>query len=122
MFLRKLTVIALPLLLVLGICLLLPALGGLGFWYWVLAGLILGIALALLLPLSGATRKREPFGGLLWVPSLILGLIVFYQSLSMNGGTELPVLSLLSAATPSVILVECSFIGFMITTVIRTKE
>ena len=121
MFLRKLVVIFLPLVMVLLICLLLPLLSGAGFLYWAVAGLLLGIALALVLPLSGATRMREPFGYLLWVPALVLILVVLFQGLTVNGGADIPVLSLLTAATPSVILVECAFIGFLMTTVIRTK-
>ena len=48
MFLRKLTVMVLPLALVIVVCGLLQLLSGLGFFSWALGGLILGAALALL--------------------------------------------------------------------------
>ena len=41
MFLRKLTVMVAPLLLCAGLCLLLPLLGGMGFFTWMLGGLAL---------------------------------------------------------------------------------
>lgn len=122
MFLRKLMVMVVPLLLCAGLCLLLPLLSGLGFFTWALCGLGLGIALALLLPLSGATRMREPFGHLLWIPALVLALAVLYQYLHVSGLANIPVLAMLATTQPSVILVECAFIGFMITTLIRTRR
>ena len=68
MFLRKLLVIVVPLVLC-GLCVFfLPLLGGFGLWSDLLQGLILGALLALLLPLSGASRRKEPFATLLVVP------------------------------------------------------
>ena len=65
MFLRKLLVIVVPLVLC-GLCVFfLPLLGGFGLWSDLLQGLILGALLALLLPLSGASRRKEPFATLL---------------------------------------------------------
>ena len=121
MFLRKLTVMVAPLLLCLGVCLALSAMNTMGFFLWVIAGCLLGIVLALLLPLSGATRMREPFGNLLWVPAVILLLIVAYQYMHSVGKLTLPLLSALATSHGSVIMTECSFIGFMLTTVIRTR-
>ncbi len=121
MFLRKLTVMVVPLLLCLGVCLLSSALSTMGFFLWVIGGCLLGIALALLLPLSGASRMREPFGNLLWVPAVILLLIVAYQYLHSMGRLTLPLLSALATSHGSVIMTECAFIGFMFTTVIRTR-
>ena len=71
MFLRKLMVIFVPLLLAGLLCVAFPLLLELklGFWTNVTMGFLLGLGLALLLPLSGASRRREPFAGLLWVPS-----------------------------------------------------
>ena len=121
MFLRKLTVMVVPLLLVAVMCLVLQLLGGLGFFSWALGGLILGALLALLLPLSGATRRKEPFASLLWVPMLVLILVVTYQYLHANGILQLPVLSMLATTQTIVILVECAFIGFMACTSLRTS-
>lgn len=121
MFLRKLTVMVAPLLLCAGLCLLLPLLGGMGFFTWMLGGLALGVVLALLLPLSGATRMREPFGHLLWIPALVLALVVLYQYLHVSGLVNIPVLAMLATTQTIVILVECAFIGFMAATMIRTR-
>ena len=121
MFLRKLTVMVLPLALVVVVCGLLQLLSGLGFFSWALGGLLLGAALALLLPLSGASRRKEPFGALLWVPMLTLILVVTYQYLHAGGILVLPVLSVLATTQTIVILVECAFIGFMALTSLRTK-
>ena len=122
MFLRKLTVLVVPLLLAWGVCALLPLLGGLGFFSWVLLGIVLGIALALLLPVSGAARKKEPFAGLLWVPALVLALTVIYQYLSSTGALSLPLLALLETTQTNVILIECTFCAYMVTTCIRTVK
>ena len=122
MFLRKLTVMIVPLLLAWGVCALLPLLGGLGFFSWALLGIVLGIALALLLPVSGAARKKEPFAGLLWIPALLLALTVVYQYLSSTGVLTLPLLALLETTQTNVILIECTFCAYMVTTCIRTVK
>ena len=120
MFLRKLTVMVVPLILLLAVCIALPMLNGLGFWTNVLKGLMIGVALALLLPLSGAGRKKEPFGVLLWIPPLLVMIAVGYQYLSALG-SKVPVLEILATTDGQVVLAECLFIGFMLTTCIRTK-
>ena len=122
MFLRKLTVMVAPLLLALALCLLFPVMGGLGFWSNVLKGLLMGVVLALLLPLSGAGRKREPFAGLLWVPAVVLALVVTYQYLESIGMVSWPVLSMLTTRDGQVVLVECAFAGYMTAQCIRTKK
>ena len=122
MFLRKLLVMVVPLLLAAALCLLMPALNGLGFWSNVLKGVLLGVALALLLPLSGATRRKEPFAVLLVVPLLLLILTVAYQYLSFLGVWNAPVLNILSTTDGQVVLVECVFIGYMATQAVRTKR
>ena len=79
MFTRKLVVILVPLLLAAALCWIFPLLGGLGFFSNVTRGLLLGGVMALLLPLSGAGKRKEPFGHLLWAPALLLALTVGYQ-------------------------------------------
>ena len=120
MFLRKLLVMAVPLLLCLLVCLAVP-LSGDAFFSRVIIGAVLGAALAQLLPLSGAVKRREPFGVLLWVPTALLLLVVVLQYLQMNGRADVPVLALLAPGQPNVVLVECAFVGFMLVTCIRTK-
>ena len=130
MFLRKLTVIVLPLAMVLVLCLLMPLL--LADWYFggLATGILLGVSLGLLLPLAGATRLREPFAWLLFIPSIILLLILLYQFLARGEtgiGKTIPVLRLLDVSAmpgtgPSglIVAVESAFAAYMRTYSIRT--
>ncbi|MBR2718999.1 MAG: hypothetical protein IKB78_06875 [Clostridia bacterium] len=122
MFLRKLTVMVAPLLLALLLCVLLPVMNGLGFWSNVLKGLLLGVTLALLLPISGAGKRREPFAGLLWIPTLLLAAVVVYQYLNSVGTLSLPVFDMLATRDGQVVLVECAFTSYMATQCIRTRK
>ena len=122
MFLRKLTVIVVPLALGWALCVLFPLLSGLGFWINVLKGLLLGAGLALLLPLSGAGRKKEPFAGLLWVPALLLMLTVGYQYLHSIGAASVPMLNILATTDGQVVLVECVLVGYMTLQSLRTRK
>ncbi len=122
MFLRKLTVMVAPLLLALLVCLLLPVMNGLGFWSNVLKGAVLGVSLALLLPVAGAARRREPFAGLLWLPALLLVAVVAYQYLNGIGAVSLPVLDMLSTRDGQVVLAECAFAAYMLTQCLRTRK
>ena len=118
MFLRKLTVAAVPLLLLAGVCLLLPLTDGWGFGTPVAQGMLSGAALSLL---SGAGRKREPFAGLLWIPCVLTMLLVLGQGLRQGGASG----RLLAAIPPfdeRTVLVECLFAGFMLTTCLRTRR
>ncbi len=121
MFLRKLVVVVLPLLMAALLCLLLPLLDGIPFWTEVFKGLVLGVALALVLPLCGATKKREPFSGLLWAPLVALIVAVISQYLALIDIT-VPVLDMLKTGDSNVILVECAFIGFLAVQMIRTRK
>ena len=121
MFLRKLVVVGLPLLMAALLCLLLPLMDGIPFWTEVFKGLTLGVALALILPLCGAVKKREPFSGLLWAPLTALIVAVLSQYLAVIG-IEIPVLYMLRTGDGNVILVECAFIGFLTVQLIRTRK
>ena len=121
MFLRKLVVVLLPLVMVALLCLVLPLMAGIPFWTEAFQGLTLGVALALVLPLCGATKKREPFAGLLWVPLTALIVTVCSQYLAVIG-ISVPVLSMLRTGSGTVILVECAFIGFLAVEMIRTRK
>lgn len=125
MFLRKLTVIVVPLLLCLMLCLMLPALGRTGDAVWALCGGVLGLMLSLVLPASGASRQREPFAGLLWIPALILVAVIVYQYLLVSGAANIAFLNFLYAGPNSqalAFLVESAFAGFLITTCLRTRR
>ncbi len=120
MFLRKLTVIAVPLGLLILLCLLIPLFSTLGaFFSSLLLGLALGAALALLLPLAGATRLREPFAHLLWIPAVVVLLVLLYQYLA-SLGTDVPLLRLLATNDTRLITVEGAFASYMLTFSVRT--
>ena len=120
MFLRKLIVLVVPLGLMLAISLLTPVLISLGaFWGSLLLGALLGIALGLLLPLAGATRLREPFAWLLWIPAAVTLAVLLYQYLA-SMGVDLPLLRLLAVNDSRIITVESAFAAYMLTFSIRT--
>ena len=122
MFLRKLTVILLPLGMLLLLSLLTPVLSSLGsFFGSLLLGTILGILLGLLLPLAGATRLREPFAWMMCIPAAFILLILLYQFLASNQiGNNLPLLRLLIVHDPRIITVEGAFASYMLTFSVRT--
>ena len=120
MFTRKLTVLAVPLALMLAVCLLIPVLSGLGpFFGSVALGVLLGVALGLLLPLAGATRLREPFAHLLWIPAAVTLAVLISQYLS-SMGVNIPLLRLLSTLDTRIITVESAFAAYMIAFSVRT--
>ena len=126
MFLRKLTVIMVPLCMLLVLCLLMPLLFSLD-WYFggLLIGLLLGTLLSLLLPLAGATRLREPFAWLLWVPAAVILLILLYQYLaSVSPSLQIPVLRLLAVQPGSsgswIVAIEGAFAAYLLAFSIRT--
>lgn len=121
MFLRKLCVVVLPLMMAALLCALFPVMDGIPFWTEVFKGLTLGVCLALVLPLCGATKKREPFAGLLWAPLTTLIVVVLSQYLAVIG-IDLPVLSMLRTGDGNVILVESAFIGFLLVEMLRTRK
>lgn len=126
MFLRKLTVILVPLAMLLLLAILMQLFFRLD-WYFggLLIGTLLGVLLGLLLPLAGATRYREPFAWLLFIPAAVILLILLYQYLaSINVGQTVPVLRLLvvsrDATGSFVVAAESAFAAYMLTFSIRT--
>ncbi len=120
MFLRKLCVAVLPLVMTALLCFVFPLLGGIPFWTEAFRGALVGAALALMLPLCGATKKREPFSGLLWIPLVTLIVVVLSQYLAVIG-VLLPVLEAFRTGDGNVILVECAFVGFLTVQLLRTR-
>lgn len=120
MFLRKVLVMIVPLAMVLVLCLVLPGLDGSAVFTPILTGLLLGIALALVLPLSGATHRKERFAVLLWVPALLLALVLVYQYLHLTGGANVRALAFLHTNSALVLQIEALFAGFMGTECLRT--
>lgn len=124
MFLRKLTVIVLPLCMLLVLCLLVPLFGAMDkFFGPLLLGAVLGVLLSLLLPLAGATKYREPFAWLLWIPSAVILLVLLYQFLALNQvGLYLPVLRLLASGDTRIITAEAAFAAYMLAFSVRTGK
>ena len=89
------------------------------FFGSLLLGALLGVALALLLPLAGATKLREPFAYLLWIPAALILAVLLYQYLA-SMGMEIPVLRLLATNDSRVITVEGAFASYMIAFSLRT--
>ena len=121
MFLRKLVVVFVPLLLAGLLCIVFPLMLQLGFWTNVLLGGLLGVSLALMLPLSGVSKRREPFAGLMWIPLVTLIVIVVVQYLESRG-IAVPVLGVFRTTQSPVVLVECAFVGYMLVAVLRTRK
>ncbi len=122
MFLRKLTVIAVPLGMLLLVCLLMPLFDAMNVFFGSLVlGLALGTGLSLLLPLAGATRMREPFAHLMWIPAALILAVLVYQYLA-SMGVELPLLRLLSTLDSRIITVEGAFAAYMIAFSVRTGK
>ena len=120
MFTRKLIVILLPLGMLILIGLLLPLLSTLDVFFGsLLLGAVLGTALGLLLPLAGATRLREPFAHLLWIPAVVTLLVLIYQYLA-SLGVSWPLLRLLATLDSRLITVESAFAAYMIAFSVRT--
>ena len=124
MFLRKLTVLLVPLGMLLVLCLLVPVFSSMdAFLGSLLMGAALGVLLGLLLPLAGATRLREPFAWLLVFPTALVLLVPLYQFLAMNGtGRDLPVLRLLATNDARILTMEAAFAAYMVTFSVRTGK
>ena len=124
MFLRKLTVLLVPLGMLLVMCLLAPLFYSMTPYLGsLLQGALLGVLLALLLPLAGATKMREPFAWLLWIPAALILLILLYQYLASQGvGRDLPVLRLLATTDSRIITIEAAFAAYMLAFSVRTGK
>ena len=125
MFLRKLTVILVPLGMLLFLCLLIQLLFSSmdAFFGPLLLGAVLGVMLSLLLPLAGATRLRDLFAWLLWLPAAVILLILLYQFLAWQQiGRDLPVLRLLVTGDARIIITESAFASYMLTFSLRTGK
>ncbi len=123
MFLRKLTVLLVPLAMLIVLCLLIPLFRSMDAWFGsLLLGAVLGVLLALLLPLAGATRMREPFAWLLWIPAAAVLLVLLYQFLAAREALNIPVLRLLATGDTRVITVEAAFAAYMLAFSVRTGK
>ncbi len=83
MFLRKLAVVALPLLGLLGLVWLADAAGAAGFWGLTVWGLGAGALLSLLPIAAGESRGHIPFGRLLAMAAAILCAVLALQGFGL---------------------------------------
>ncbi len=113
MFLRKLTVLVVPILLILVTAWAMRLMADWGFWGNAAKGALLGLSLALLLPLSGARRQKNRCARLLWIPTAALALIIAYQYLA-SIGQSIPALRFLETQSPQTVLTESAFALFML--------
>jgi large subunit ribosomal protein L3 len=86
-----------------------------------LQGALAGAALALMLPLSGATREAEPFARLLVFPALLTAGVIAWQYLC-SVGESLPLLDRLATADPRVLAAEGAFAAYLAVHCFRIRE
>ena len=104
MFLRKLTVMLLPLAGLAAVISLRGWLTGLGFWGDALLGLVCGVCLALLPKVAGARRGRIPFARQLLVPAGLLIALLIVRAAGVPEPAD-PVLPAAGAALACALLV-----------------
>ena len=117
MLLRRLTAAFAPLLLcVLVLTVFRWADGWLGsgaFWAFAVKGVLLGGALALILPAAGVRVRTTGLTGWLLVGAGALFAVILYQYLETTGQIHLPVLASLMEFNGQVVLVESVVMGYM---------
>ena len=116
MFLRKAWVVLGPALLCLVTCIVFRWLDmwfaeG-SFFLYVLRGVLIGLCLALLLPVSGLTLQNNGLTGMLYFAALLLALVLTYQYLESVRAVSLPALRNLIAINGQVLMVEGAALGF----------
>jgi len=125
MFLRKLVAAVCPLLYCILLSIVFRWLDGIrwlnAFWGFAVKGLLLGVALALILPAGGVSSRMnglQPW--LLGGAGLLVGLILL-QFLAFTGVVHIVLLDLLGL-NPQVVLVEGAAVGFMLVTVFLNRR
>ncbi len=126
MLLRKLVAALCPLLLCLVLCLLYRWLDGILaaglFWSFLLKGLLLGIALALIIPLAGLRCHSKGLQPWLYVGAGLLAVTLCYQYLETTNVVHSQLLLSLFTLNGQVILVESAAAGFMTITAMMVKR
>ena len=120
MLLRRLSAAFVPLLL----CVLALAvfrwvdgwLGSGAFWAFALKGVLLGGALALILPAAGVRARTTGLTGWLLLGAAVLMAVILYQYLETAGAVHWPVLASLMEFNGQVVLVESVVTGYMAAT------
>lgn len=117
MLLRKMVAALCPLMLCALVCTVFRWIDGLmgsgAFWAFVIKGVLLGAALALVLPAAGVRAHTNGLTGWLWLGAGLLFAAVMYQYLETEGVLHLPVLASMMAFNGQVVLVESTAMGYM---------
>ncbi len=122
MFFRKVMVIFLPLLLLAACWFVLPYADDLsfGFFNGVIKGAVLGIALALIMPIAGAGKRREHFALLLLIPAVLTLGVLVYQYLETQG-ISVRYLHVLATENEEMLMIESLFLFYMTGVSFRLK-
>ena len=117
MLLRKLTVAFAPLLLCIVVCTAFRWVDGLwgsgSFLAFAAKGVLLGAALALVLPAAGVRVHTNGLTGWLFVGAAVLLGALVYQFMETTGRVHVPMLQSVMAFNGQVVLVEAAAMGYM---------
>ena len=127
MLMRKIVAALCPLLLCLVTCVLYRWLDGLlaqgDFFLFLLKGILLGVCVALLLPLAGISARNNGLIRLLYVAPGLLLVFLVYQYLETVGVVHWPILKSIVSINGQVVLVESTVVGFLtVTAMLNTKK
>lgn len=121
MLLRRLVAALGPLLLCVLVCAAFRWLdgwmGAASFLAFLLKGALLGVALALTLPLAGVRARTNGLTGWLLLGAGILAAALAYQYLETEGLISMPVLRAVLSINGQVVLTEGAALGYLCTTV-----
>ena len=122
MLLRRLVAALGPLLLCVLVCAVLRWLDGLmgatSFLAFLVKGLLLGVALALTLPLAGVRARTNGLTGWLLLGAALLAAVLAYQYLETEGLISVPVLRAVLSINGQVVLTEGAVLGYLCTTAV----
>ena len=120
MLLRRLVAALGPLLLCVLVCAVLrwldSLMGATSFLAFLVKGLLLGVALALTLPLAGVRARTNGLTGWLLLGAGLLAAVLAYQYLETEGLISVPVLRAVLSINGQVVLTEGAVLGYLCTT------
>lgn len=122
MFLKKLTVMAAPLIICALLCVLFPVIAGLGFFVGVLRGILLGLGLGGVLFLVYKPQKTVSLVRLLWTPVVLIMLLLLYQFLTDAGMLTIPAMAFLNATNVNTVIIESAMLAFLCSLLFITRK
>lgn len=126
MLLRKLVAALCPLLLCILVCAGLRVLdgwlGSTSFFAFLLEGVLLGAALALMLPLAGIRARTNGLTGWLLLGAGLLLLVLIYQYLEATGVIHVPLLRSMMMMNGQVVFVEGATMSYLILTALLYRR